>query len=336
MVKKNVTMGDIAKAMNVSTVTVSKALGGRDGVSEALRERIKRKAEDMGYRFRKGERVSPEDLNRNIGIVVAKSVISNPSSLCWELYKHIVELLRKQEFYGVLEVFDDSESGADIPLPVREGKADGLILIGKFPDDYTEKLAALYTPIVFLDFCRSRADGDMVISDGFFGAYTLTSYLIANGHRRIGFAGNINGIPSVRDRYLGFYRALLENRLQLRSEWIVSDRAAGSVMLGTYEPAALPTAFVCGSDEIAYKLVNQLTDNGLRVPDDISVVGYDNHTYSTMCRPHLTTMDINSFALASGAVDAILHKIRDRGFSSGITLITGKLIRRDSVRNLFA
>ena len=336
MVRKNVTMGDIAKVMNVSAVTVSKALGDREGVSEALRERIKRKAEEMGYRFRNGERVFSENLNRNIGIVVAKSVIGDPSSLCWDLYKHIVELLRKQEFYGMLEVFDDSQSGADIPLPVHEGRADGLILIGKFPDDYTEKLISLYIPIVFLDFSRSRTGADMVISDGFFGAYTLTSHLIANGHRRIGFAGNINSSPSVQDRYLGFYKALLENRLQLRSEWVISDRAAGSGMLGTYEPASLPTAFVCGSDEIAYKLVNQLTDNGLRVPDDISVVGYDNHTYSTMCRPHLTTMDINSYALASEAVEIILHKIRDRDFSRGVTLIEGKLVRRDSVKNLFA
>ena len=334
MVKKNATMGDIAKAMNVSTVTVSKALGDKEGVSDALRERIKRKAEEMGYRFRNGERVSFAGLNRNIGIVAAKSVVGDPLSLYWELYKHIVELLRKQEFYGMLEVFDDSgNNSADIPLLVREGKADGLILIGQFPDDYTEKLISSYVPVVFLDFCRSRADADMVISDGFFGAYTLTSHLIANGHRRIGFVGNISGIPCVRDRYLGFYRALLENRLQLRPEWVVSDRAG---MCGPYDPASLPTAFVCGSDETAYNLVNTLTDNGLRVPDDISVVGYDNHTYSTMCRPHLTTMDINSFALASEAVDIILHKIRDRGFSRGVTLISGKLVRRDSVKNLFA
>lgn len=330
MIKKNVTMSDIAKAMNVSTVTVSKALGDREGVSEALRERIKRKAEDMGYRFRKGEPVSHEGLKHNIGIVVEKSVIGDPSSLYWDLYKNIVELLRKQNFYGMLEVFDD-DGAADIPLSIRDEKVDGLILIGQFPDDYTDRLTAFYIPVVFLDFCRSRADADMVISDGLFGAYTLTSHLIANGHRKIGFVGNINGSPSVRDRYLGFYKALLENRLALRSEWIFSDR------IGTFElPSPLPTAFVCGSDETAYKLVNLLTDNGIAVPDDVSVVGYDNHTYSTMCRPHLTTMDVNSFALASEAAEIILHKIRDRSFSRGITLITGKLVRRDSVKNLFA
>lgn len=331
MIKKNVTMSDIAKAMNISTVSVSKALGDREGVSESLRERIKQKAAEMGYRFRKGEHVSPEELKRNIGIVMAKSVIGDPASLCWELYKHIVELLRKQDFYGMLEEFDDSEGAAEVPASVREDKVDGLIMIGRFPDEYIERLTSYYIPLVFVDFCISRTGADMVISDSFFGAYTLTSHLVANGHRRIGFVGNINGIPSVRDRYLGFYKALLENRLPLRQEWIISDR------VGTIElPSPLPTAFVCGSDETAYRLVNRLADSGIRIPDDVSVVGYENHTYSTMCRPHLTTIDINHHALANEAVDIILHKIRDRDFTRGITLITGKLVSRDSVKNLFA
>lgn len=337
MIKKKVTMSDIAKAMNVSTVTVSKALGDREGVSESMRERIKHKAEEMGYRSRSGERVLADGLNCNIGIVVSKSVIGDPSSLYWDLYKHLVELLRKQGFYGILEVYDALEKASDIPLSIRDEKVDGIMLIGQFPDDYTEKLMSLYIPVVFLDFCRSRLDADMVISDSFYGAYTLTSHLIVNGHRRIGFVGNINSIPSVQDRYLGYYKALLENRLQLHSEWIVSDRPAGGGTFVSFElPPSLPTAFVCGSDEAAYKLVNQLTDKGLRVPDDISVVGYENHTYSTMCRPHLTTMDINSPALANEAVDIMLHKLKDRGFSRGITLIPGKLVRRDSVKNLFA
>lgn len=337
MIKKNVTMSDIAKAMNVSTVTVSKALGDREGVSESLRERIKHKAEEMGYRCRRGERVPADELNRNIGIVVAKSVIGDPASLCWELYRHLVELLRKQGFYGILEVYDQAESSADIPLSIRDEKVDGLLLIGQFPDDYTEKLMSLYIPIVFLDFCRSRPDADMVISDGFYGAYALTAHLIANGHRRIGFVGNINSVPVIQDRYLGYYKALLENRIPLRSEWVISDRPAGGGTFATFElPASLPTAFMCSSDEAAYRLVNQLTDSGLRIPGDISVVGYENHTYSTMCRPHLTTMDINSLAMAQAATDVILQKIHDRGFSRGITLIPGRLVRRDSVKNLFA
>ena len=96
MVKKAVTMSDIAKVMNVSTVTVSKALGDRDGVSEELRERIKQKATEMGYRMHTGGRGGHDGLSYNIGIVVARHFIGDASSFYWIVYRYIVELLQKQ------------------------------------------------------------------------------------------------------------------------------------------------------------------------------------------------------------------------------------------------
>lgn len=335
MIKKTVTMSDIGKAMNVSTVTVSKALGDREGVSEALRERIKQKAAEMGYRLHTGGRAMRDGLTYNIAIVVAKQFISEPSAFYWIMYKYLVELLQRQNYYGMLEEVGGADGSFEIPNSVRDKKVDGLILLGQFPNDYIDKLMAFYIPTVFLDFYGSREDSETVLSDNFFGAYLLTSHLISNGHRRIAFLGNTAGNSSVQDRYLGYYKALLENRIPLRQEWIVGDRSRDGEIHKTFElPAELPTAFVCSSDETAFRLVNQLTVAGLRVPDDISVVGYDNHVYSTMCQPHLTTIDVNGQAMATEAVDIILHKIRDAGFKRGRTLVAGKLIRRDSVKNL--
>lgn len=336
MIKKNVTMSDVAKAMNVSTVTVSKALGDREGVSEALRERIKQKATEMGYRIHTGSRALKDGLTYNIGIVVAKHFVSEPSSFYWIMYKYLVELLQRQNYYGMLEVVEDGANGScEIPNSVRDKKVDGLILLGQFSDEYIDKLVANYIPAVFLDFYGSRENAETVLSDSFYGSYILTSHLIANGHRKLGFLGSISSTSSIQDRYLGFYKALLENRLPLRQEWIIGDRSPEGETYKTYSlPQELPTAFVCNCDEVAFHLVNQLTEMGYRVPDDISVVGYDNHIYSTMCQPHLTTMDVNSQAMATEAVDIILHKIRDGSYKRGRTMVSGKLIRRDSVKNL--
>lgn len=336
MIKKTVTMSDIAKAMNVSTVTVSKALGDREGVSEALRERIKQKASEMGYRLHTSGRAVRDGLTYNIAIVVAKHFISEPSAFYWIMYKYLVELLQRQNYYGMLEEVGGGADGTfEIPSSVREKKVDGLILLGQFPNDYIDKLMAFYIPTVFLDFYGSREDSEAVLSDNFYGAYLLTSHLVSNGHRRVGFLGNTTGNSSVQDRFLGYYKALLENRIALKPEWIISDRSRSGEIHNMFElPAELPTAFVCSSDETAFRLVNQLTAQGYRVPNDISVVGYDNHVYSTMCQPHLTTIDVNGQAMASEAVDIMLHKIRDAGFKRGRTLVAGKLIRRDSVKNL--
>lgn len=335
MIKKTVTMSDVAKAMNVSTVTVSKALGDREGVSESLRERIKQKATEMGYRIHTGGRAMKDGLTYNIGIVVAKHFISEPSAFYWIMYKYLVELLQRQNYYGMLEVVE-VDSG-EIPNSVRDKKVDGLILLGQFPDEYIDRLMAFYIPTVFLDFYGSREDAETVLSDNFYGSYMLTSYLITCGHRKLGYLGSIGSTSSIQDRYLGFYKALLENRLPLRQDWIIGDRTPEGEIHKTFSlPAELPSAFVCNCDESAFRLVNQLQAMGKRIPEDVSIVGYDNHVYSTMCQPYLTTMDVNSQAMATEAVDIILHKIRDGSYKRGRTLVAGKLIRRDSVKNLNA
>ena len=334
MIKKTVTMSDIAKVMNVSTVTVSKALGDREGVSDELRERIKQKATEMGYRIHTGGHGAKDGLTYNIGIIVARHFISDASAFYWIMYRYIVELLQKQNYYGMLEVVDD-DSSAEIPNSVMDKKVDGLIVLGQFSDSYIDKLMSHYIPTVFLDFYGSREDAETVLSDSFYGAYMLTSHLISCGHRRIGFLGSVSSTSSIADRYLGYYKALIEHRIPLRQDWVISDRSNESDIYPTFSlPQDMPTAFVCNCDEAAYKLVNQLKTSGYNVPDDISVVGYDNHIYSTICSPRLTTIDVNSRAMSGEAVDIILHKIRDGNYKRGRTLVTGKLIRRESVKNL--
>lgn len=340
MTKKAVTMSDIAKAMNVSTVTVSKALGDRDGVSEELRERIKHKATEMGYRVHAGTHGAKDGLNYNIGIIVAKHFISDASSFYWIVYRYIVELLQKQNYYGMLEVIDDAVFDGKItpevlPNSVLDGKVDGIIVLGQISEEYIDCLMQHELPTVFLDFYGSRDDVDAVLSDSFYGSYMITSHLIENGHRRIGFLGSIGSTSSIQDRYLGYYKALLENRIPLRQDWVIGDRSNESDIYPEFTlPNDMPTAFVCNCDESAYKLVNQLKNAGYSVPADISVVGYDNHIYSTICSPRLTTIDVNSHVMSNEAVEIILHKIRDVNYRRGRTLVTGKLVRRDSVKNL--
>ena len=320
MTKKAVTMSDIAKAMNVSTVTVSKALGDRDGVSAELRERIKQKATEMGYRVHAGTHGAKDGLTYNIGIIVAKHFISDASSFYW---------------IGMLEVVNDHNGMEEIPNSVLDHKVDGLIVLGQLSDEYISKLISHQLPTVFLDFYGSREDADAVLSDNFYGAYMLTSHLIENGHRRIGFLGSIGSTSSIQDRYLGYYKALLENRIPLRQDWVIGDRSNESDIFPEFTlPQDMPTAFVCNCDETAYKLVNQLKNAGYSVPEDISVVGYDNHIYSTICNPRLTTIDVNSRVMSTEAVDIILHKIRDVNYRRGRTLVTGKLVRRESVKKL--
>ncbi len=337
MIKKNVTMSDIANAMNISTVSVSKALGNREGVSDELREKIKRKAHEMGYSMNTGSRSPKDGFTHNIAIIAPKNFINEPSAFYWTIYKHIVELLQQENYYGMLEVVNDSpDLPREMPNSISDKKADGLILLGQFSESYIDKLLQFYVPTVFIEYYGNRENAEIVLSDSFFGSYQLTSYVISNGHKKLGFLGSAEGSPFVRDRFLGFYKALLEKNIPLRDEWIIRDRNSSGELYKTFSlPEELPSAFVCSCDESAFNLINQLRGEGCVVPRDISITGYDNQIYSTMTTPHLTTVDINCVKMAKEAVDMILKKIHDKNYFRGRTLITGKLVIRDSVKNLY-
>lgn len=338
MIKKHVTMSDIAAEIGCSTVTVSKALGDKEGVGEQLRQRIKQKANDMGYRFSYTSKDAPGALTHNIGVLVAKRFINDASAFYWVVYRYIVELLQKQSYHGIMEVVPESdERSGVVPTSVTDKKVDGVIVLGQFADGYVEKMLALDIPVVFLDFYSSRSDVETVLSDNFFGAYTITNYLIDKGHRRIGFVGTITATSSIQDRYMGYYKSLLEHGISLRDDWIIGDRDADGLSYKTLSlPDEMPTAFVCNCDRIAHQLINQLKSMGYRVPDDISVAGYDNHIYSTISSPRITTMDVNSNRMSSEAVEIMVKKIRDSNYRCGRILVTGKLIERDSVKDLTA
>lgn len=336
MKKKTVTMSDIAKTMDISTVTVSKALGDKEGVSEELREKIKLKANEMGYRFNYTSKAVKEGFTYNISIVVAKHFISDASAFYWVIYRHIVELLQKQNYYGILDVVSEhDEEESLVPNSVSDKKVDGIIVLGQFTDKYVNALMALDEPVVFLDFYSSDSQTDTILSDSFFGSYMLTSYLISQGHRKIGFLGTISSTSSIQDRYLGYYKALLEKHIQLNHDWIIDDRGVeGTSYLKFNLPDYLPTAFVCNCDEAAYTLLNQLKNVGYNVPEDISIVGYDNHIYSTIATPRITTIDVDSKRMSYEAVETVIKKIRDRNYRRGRILVTGKLIQRDSVKKI--
>lgn len=334
MIKKHVTMSDIAAEIGCSTVTVSKALGDKEGVGEQLRQRIKQKANDMGYRFSYSSKDAGATLTHNIGVLVAKRFINDASAFYWVVYRSIVELLQKQSYYGIMEVVPESdERGGIVPSSVADKKVDGVIVLGQFADSYVEKMLEQNIPVVFLDFYSSRSDVETVLSDNFFGAYTLTNHLIEKGHRKIGFVGTITATSSIQDRYMGYYKSLLEHGISLRDDWVIGDRDADGLSYKTLRlPDEMPTAFVCNCDRIAHQLISQLKSMGYRVPDDISVAGYDNHIYSTISTPRITTMDVNSNRMSSEAVEIMVKKIRDNNYHCGRILVTGKLIERDSVK----
>ena len=329
---KNITMKDVAEQLGVSTVTVSKALSDREGVSDAVRETIKQKAEEMGYRYNFLGKSMKEGMNYNIGILIAEQFM-HESAFYAKMYQTIVKDLLVFDFFGILEVVsEEEEKSGGLPHILQNSKVDGIIILGQMRRCYLEKIAASDIPYIFLDFADDYFKVDTIISDSFNGAYEITNHLIHLGHKDIGFVGNINATSSIMDRYIGYYKSLLQNKLKIREEWILSDRDDHGKFMKIKLPEIMPTAFVCNCDEVAYSFILQLKKVGYRIPEDISVVGYDNYLYATLSDPQITTVEVNVEAMSEAAVNSIMKRIKHPTKDYGRKVISGRIVYRDSVK----
>lgn len=329
--KRSITMKDIANRLDVSTVTVSKALNDKEGVSGELKERIKAVAEDMGYRINSLAKSMKEGLSYNIGVIIAERYTGN-NSFYLHFYQQMVTVLEAHNYYGILHVMSaEDESNLKQPRVYLDRKVDGLIILGQVSKPYIELLKGIDIPIVFLDFYDEHEDIDTITTDNFHSSYELTNYVIGNGHAKIAYIGNIYSTSSIQDRMLGYFRSLLEHRLPLRLDYIVSDRDEAGRFIDLELPGDMPTAFVCNCDQVAYNLIKLLKQKGYRVPEDISVVGFDNDIYSTISEPQITTVEVNIAEMSNMAYSVIARKIKNPDKVYGRALVKGRLILRDSV-----
>lgn len=333
--KKSITMKDIAKELNVSVVTVSKALGNRGSVSEELRNKVVKLADEMGYRLNSLAKSMKDGFSYNVGIIVSERFFGKSQSFYPYFYQHISKLLEEYDYYGILQVLSlQDEEHLVMPKAYYEKKVDGLIVLGQVSTEYAQLLMKSEMPIVLLDFYDQRIDADSVVSDNFCGSYELTSYLINNGHRDIAFIGDIYATSSIQDRFLGYYKALLENRITLKDEYLINDRDRNGKFIEIVFPESMPTAFVCNNDELAFNVINKLKDMGARVPGDYSVASFDNSIYSVISNPQITTMVIDVEEMAKTANKIIINKIRKENKRYGRVTIKEKILLRDSVRSI--
>lgn len=340
MMKSNITMRDIANQLGVSTVTVSKALGDKEGVSDELKQKIKQLAAQMGYRYNTTAKAMKEGFSHNIGVIIPERFTGLAQSFYLIVYKQISLLLEQAGYFGILSILsDEDEEQLQIPKIYAEKKVDGLIILGQISKSYIQLVQDMDLPKVFLDFYDEHSDIDAIVTDNFYGAYAITNYLISQGHTKIAYVGNINSTSSIQDRYLGYYKSLLEHNIKLDESLVISDRDERGKYIELElpnselpdSPQNMPTAFVCNCDQIAYLLIQKLKSKGYAVPKDCSVVGFDNDIYATIATPHLTTMEVNFEQMSSIAVKYIIDKLSSPNLKLGRVLVQGNIIHRDSV-----
>lgn len=335
---KSVRLSDIGAKLNVSTVTVSKALSGQKGVSEEMREKILKLADEMGY-----VKSTVKEKERNsytIGIIVAERYLSENQSFYWNLYQELSKRALEKNSFLMLEVIShELEKSGQFPKMVTEKKVDGMLIMGDFRVEYARHLTReLPIPVLNLDTTNGWENCDCVVSNNVLGGYQMTNYLFELGHKKVGFVGTKLSTSSIEDRYLGYVKSLMEHGMEPRADWVLDDRDLefGNVDGEKYFklPKDMPTAFFCNCDLTASILIQKLEKNGYHVPEDVSVVGFDNYVSDQFANIGITTYEINTKEMAKRAIHIMLSKLRNSNYTAGVFMLGGKFIKRDSAKLL--
>lgn len=335
---KSVKLADIAKEVGVSVVTVSKALSGQKGVSEEMRERIVNLADELGYRQPSAQVKSTSEKGLNIGIIIHEKHFSKYNSFYLQMYQLLTTEITGLGNFSLLEVITrDMEDTFVAPNLFKDNKADALVVLGEFTKEYCDKVIRTITvPIVYLDFCDENQDFAAVISDSFYGSYYLTNYLFDHGHKDIAFVGSILATTSITDRYLGYVKSMMEHGQTVRPEWQIEDRDKTTGFILEADklqlPMELPTAFVCNCDLTAGVLIKRLEKEGYSVPDDFSVVGYDNFIFPGVCDVDITTYEVDISQMVKTTVEIVDKLLNKEEVHCGVHIVTGHLVEKASVK----
>ena len=336
--KNGIRMSDIAKEMGVSVVTVSNALNDRGGVSDEMRRKIRARASELGYRpsAPRAPRKAASEVQEqggSIGILTSERFAGGRCTFYWFLTAGVSKELMRCNLYSVYEsVSEADEKNCVLPRIVTERQVRGLIVVGQLASDYLEKLASVHLPVLFLDFYDKHSDIDAVVSDNYYDSYLITEELVKRGHEKIGFVGNVLATSSIHDRFLGYIKCLMEHHIPYREDWTLDDRLPNGHSLTSWDfPAEMPTAFVCNCDETAFRFIGELQRQGYRVPEDISVTGYDNYTVSDMCVPAITTVEVDLTEMAHTAVTLLLSRLDNPQKPAARHVIPGRIVMKQSI-----
>lgn len=329
------TIKDVAKIAGVSVGTVSNVLNELDTVSEANKSRVMDTIKTLGYKPNKIAASLSKKKTMNIGLIVPD--VSSP--FYSDLIKGVTETLDTHD-YNVFLCSSNSDIGKESKIinDLLSMWIDGIILIPIYSNKRDIKeMESIDIPIILVNREVKGWARDVVIFDNFGGAYEATNFLIKNNHKKIIILDGPKYSRSFEDRLLGWKTAMEENGLYNSSLVFRGDFSVESgydMMLKSLNELAEIDAVFASSDLIALGALTALEERNIKVPDDISIIGFGDIYLSKFLKPSLTTIRRPFYNIGKTAVSILLEKIQGKSDSEKFKkfIIKGKLEIRNSVK----
>ncbi|MFF2909257.1 LacI family DNA-binding transcriptional regulator [Paenibacillus sp. NPDC057934] len=325
-----VSIFDVAKKSGLSVVTVSRVLNGAESVREKNRQKVLDAIKELDYRPNAAARSLASGKTGIIGLVVT----TLDDSFFDAIVKELNEVLALHGYFLAIAISRGIESDEDHYL-IQEDRVDGMILLSPIGEEnYIMQLKRRGIPYVLIDNQEPENDTYSITIDNFKGGYTAASHLLELGHSSIAHLCGHEMFRSTRERRNGFVLALQEKGIT-PFEIVQGDfeiEFGYDTCKRWLSEGQLPTAVFTGDDNIALGVINALMEAGISVPEQVSVVGYDDHYIASQLRPHLSTLRQPADRIAQAAADMLLRRISGKmKRGSGIRIDPELIIRESTV-----
>ncbi len=329
------TIKDIARLSGVSKSTVSKAFNNRPDIGEGTRKKVLKIAKKVNFTPHAFGKALKKKTSENIGVLFCRdlhSLSGNPFYI--RVLEGIEAELAVNNYNLLLQIINETTPDR-LPKMIQEHLVDGLILVGTFRENYLRRIMDSRYKIVLVDPNVQRSEYSQVLIDNEQGAFQATRYLIERGHTRIGFiSGDLSRI-SFFQRYKGYVKAMQSLKIEVDEALICTGGLENGYELVQHLLKKNNITAIFSANDInallGYKAVHEM---GLKIPDDISIVGFDDIELSRMASPPLTTVRVDKEELGSIAVRSLLGAVRNNEGKPMISVVPIKLMERGSVRSI--
>lgn len=330
------TMKDVAMKARVSTATVSRALMNPEKVSQATRNRVEQAAMEVGY--------LPQSMGRNVKRNESRTLLVIVPDICDPFFSEIIrgiEVTAAEHGYLVLIgdcAHQNQQEKTFIDLIITK-QIDGMLLLGsRLPFDASIEEQRNLPPMVMANEFAPELELPTVHIDNLTAAFNAVTYLQELGHQLIGCIAGPEEMPLCHYRLQGYVQALRRAGATVDKNYITrgdftfeAGAQALEQLLGLPKP---PTALFCHSDVMALGALSQAKRRGLKVPEDLSIIGFDNISLAEYCDPPLTTVAQPRYDIGREAMLLLLEQLQGHTVSSGSRLLDCELILRGSTRAL--
>ena len=328
-----VTIKDVAKESGVAISTVSNVLNNVDIVRQDTRKKVLDAVEKLKYVPNMNAKFLKSNKNKTVGLF-----LPNIQGEFYTMLMQAVHFQCKLKGY-LLNIYVSNEDTSEeiYSMIISSGVEGAIVLNERLSDEYIERIKLTKLPIVFIDREYFGDYMSSVVIDNAEGATLATEYLIKQGHRRIGY---LHGIFNYDDeaRFKAYVNVMKKYSLPLDETIILRGYFEEAVAYSEMRVLLLkgiemPDAFFCANDEMAWGCIRALTEAGVHVPDQVSVMGYDDNTLAAYYSPSITTIHSPVAELGNISATQLIRLIRQEEIQDGkITRLSPNLVLRDSCR----